>query len=180
MDLSKINQQCNFSDKVLLGFTYVHRYLFLSFLFLVCFICFVFFFIISIIIIIIIIIIIKVITFFIAFWGTTIYIVIKIIFIIIVIISLYFFVIFFFVFFSSVCDIQIRYRYCFHYMRFVFYSAFFFFLLQKILGVFCGDLLSQWWAVHLLLFLFFSLINHFLTLSFGILFLLIELILHNH
>ena len=55
-----------------------------------------------------------------------------------------------------------------------------FLFLQKILVVFCGNLLSQWWAVYLLICLIFSLINHFLRLTFGILFLLIELILHNN
>ena len=124
--------------------------------------------------------IIKIVTFFIAFWSTTVYTVIKIIFIMIVLISFIFFFSFISFFFSTVCNIEIHYRYCFHYMWFVFYSAAFFFLLQKILVVFYSDILSQWWAVYLLVFLIFSLISHFLMLTFGILFLLIELVLHNH
>ena len=101
---------------------------------------------------IIIIIIVKIIAFFIAFWGTIDYIIIKIIFIIIDMISFVFFCNFFpWLFFSLVCNIQIQYHYCFRYIQFVFYNAIFFFLLKKILVVFCGDLLS-----HLFLTFFFN------------------------
>ena len=96
MDLSKNNHWSNFSDKVLLGFTYLNSFWFLS-CFVSCLFYWGFFFIISIIIIlIIIIIIIKTISFFIAFWGIAIYIIIKITLIIIVIISFIDFCRFFF------------------------------------------------------------------------------------
>ena len=90
MDLSENNRRSNFSDKILLGFTYLNSYWFLSF-----FASGLFYWAFFIISIIIIIIIIKIIAFFIDFWDTAVYIIIKIILIIIVIISFIFFCRFF-------------------------------------------------------------------------------------